>query len=200
MGKYFVALLALVMFTNGCGAAEHLTDTNYFGVFTTESRAGKTGCASVDSKNVTVGMPINIVVLSKPQRILNGTVKSRSSAECTRFFRASESAAFYDISITRGKFGPHELGVIVLPTVALAQTKVGNVTAELGQKNYRFYECSDIEGIHVAVRSPNGKAETVWHDYIYLGYDVEPTCHKKDLAGIEALNKAFNRDRQMRVR
>ncbi|MDB5764558.1 MAG: hypothetical protein JWQ21_3553 [Herminiimonas sp.] len=200
MWKYFAASLASAMLINECGAAEYLANANYFGLFTTESRDGKNGCASVDSKTVTVGMPVNIVVLSKPQRILNGIVESKSSAECTRFFQSSKSAAFYDITITRGKFEPHELGVAVLSTVALTQTKAADVTAELDQESYRFHECSSNEGIHVAVRSRSGKVQTVWHDYIYLGYDVEPTCRKKDYAGIEALDKAFNRDPQMRAR
>jgi hypothetical protein len=200
MGKFFGALFALAMLANECGAAEYRADANYFGVFTTEDRAGKTGCASVDSKAVTVGAPIRIVVLSKPQRLLNGMITSRSSAECSRFFQAADSADFYDIRITHGKFEPHELGIVVLPTVPLTETKGGAVIAKLGQKNYRFYECSSTEGIHVAVRSGNGKGRAVWYDYIYLGYDVEPTCQNKDCEGTETINRTFNPDKQMRAR
>jgi hypothetical protein len=199
-GKYALAWLPLVMFTNVCGAAEHLADANYFGAFTTESRDGTTGCASLDSKGVTLGMPVNVVVLSRPQRLLRGKITSQSSAECTRYFQASESAAFYDIVISQGKFEPHELGVLVLPGASLAKTKTGDFTVELDQKHYRFFECSSTEGIHLGVRSMTGEAKTIWHDYIHLGIDVEPTCRKSDYAGIETLGKAFNRDARTRAR
>jgi hypothetical protein len=198
--KYVVACLSFVIFTNGCGAAEFLADANYFGTFTTENQDGSSGCASLDSKDVTVGMPVNVVVLSKPLRLLKGTVTSQSSAECTRYFQASESAAFYDIVITRGKFEPHELGVLVLPGAAVTKTKNGDVTVELGKKRYRFFECSSREGIHVGARSVTGKARVIWHDYIYLGIDVDPTCQKTDYVDIETLNKAFNRDARTRAR
>ena len=200
MRKYAVAWLLLTMFVNGCGAAEYLADANYFGTFTTESQDGSSGCASLDSKEVTVGMPVNIVVLSKPQRLLKGTVTSKSSAECTRYFQASEAAVFHDVHMTQGKFEPHELGVLVLPGAKVTKTKFGDVTAELGKGHYRFFECSSSEGIHLGVRSTTGETRIIWHDYVYLGIDVEPTCRKTDYVRIEALRKAFNRDAHTHAR
>ena len=201
---YVVATLVLAMLANACGAAEYLTDANYFGAFATESRDGRSGCAALDSSAVTVGMPVDIVVLSKPQRLLKGTVVSKSSAECTRYFQASDSAAFYDIGITRGRFEAHELGVLVLPGATVTEAKVGHVTAELGKGprkiQYRFFECSSSEGIHVGLRAASGESRIIWHDYVYLGINVEPTCRKPDYAGIEALGKAFSRDARKRAR
>lgn len=198
-GRYVVAGLLLAMLANVCPAAQYLADANYFGTFTTESRDGRSGCAALDSKAVAIGMPVDIVVLSKPQRLLKGTVVSKASAECSRYFQASESAAFYDIGITRGKFEPHELGVVVLPGATVSETKIGPVTAELGKKRHRFFECSSSEGIHVGVRAATGEARIIWHDYVYLGIDVEPTCRKTDYAGIETLSKAFNRHAHSRA-
>lgn len=200
------------MLTSECGAAEYLAEANYFGMFTTESRDGRSGCAALDSKAVTVGMPVDIVVLSKPQRLLKGTVISKSSAECTRYFQASESAAFYDVGITSGKFEAHELGVLVLPGATVTKTRIGRVTAalgkglgkglgnEFGKRQYLFFECSSSEGIHVGVRAAGGESRIIWHDYVYLGIDVEPTCRKTDYAGIEALGKAFSREARTRAR
>lgn len=200
MGKYAVAWLALVMFTNNAGAAEYLSDANYFGAFTTENQAGNSGCASLDAKVVTAGMPVNIVVLSKPQRLLQGTVRAEVSTGCSRYFQASESAAFYEVGIATGKFEPHEIGILVLPGPTLTNVKGGNVTAQFGQKHYRFFECASSEGIHIGVRSATGERRIAWHDYIYVGIDVEPTCQRTDYAGIEMLGKAFRRGLGTRTR
>jgi hypothetical protein len=193
MGKYALAWLAFVMFANDTGAAEYLSDANYFGAFTTENQAGNSGCASLDAKAVTAGMPVNIVVLSKPQRLLQGTVRAEASTGCTRYFQASESAAFYEVGIAGGKFEPHEIGILVLPGATLTKIKGGDVIAQFGQKQYRFFECASSEGIHIGVRFANGKRQIAWHDYIYVGIDVEPTCSKSDYVGIDMLGKAFRR-------
>jgi hypothetical protein len=38
-----------------------------------------------------------------------------------------------------------------------------------------------MEGLHFLVSAGNGSnAKKVWHDYYYLGYDVEPNCKEAD--------------------
>lgn len=189
MKKPVAALLVFALLTNISSAADYLSNANYFGIITTENQDGKTGCASVDSTAVTIGMPVNVVVLSTPQRMLTGIVKSKSDAGCTRYFQSSESSAFYEIQITQGRFEPNELGVLVLPPLTITQTKKDGVMTRIGQENFRFYECSSNEGIHIMVRSAAGHSLPLWHDYIYLGYDVEPTCTKKVYDGIAELQK-----------
>jgi hypothetical protein len=200
MNKHSIAWLLCAIIANSCHAAEYLAGANYFGAFTTESQDGTSGCAAVDAKNLTPRTPVNIVVLSQPQRIVSGTVTSHASAECTRFFQGSASAVFYDVRLTRGKFQQHELGVLVLPGVALTQAKTGEAVATLGQQRYRFFECSSNEGIHIAVRSEAKEPLTVWHDYLYLGIDVDPTCRPRDYAAMEQLGKAAKRNTPMPAR
>jgi hypothetical protein len=198
--KSMAAMLVFAMFASICSAADYLSTANYFGTFTTEQQDGKAGCAAVDSTAVAIRMPVHVIVLSTPQRALTGIVKSRSSAECTRYFQSSESAAFYEIRVTQGRFDATELGVIVLPPLTLTQTKKGGVMVKLGGEDFQAYECASNEGIHVIVRSVREPSRVVWHDYLYLGYDVDPTCTRKDYDGIERLGKAIDSRAQIRGR
>jgi hypothetical protein len=39
-----------------------------------------------------------------------------------------------------------------------------------------------MEGLHFLVFAGNGpKAKKVWHDYFYVGYDLEPNCKETDI-------------------
>jgi hypothetical protein len=54
---------------------------------------------------------------------------------------------------------------------------------EPGKPSWRFRSCATQEGIHITAWS--GAPLTSprrWHDYYYLGYDVEPDCTPGDYA------------------
>ena len=41
----------------------------------------------------------------------------------------------------------------------------------------RFASCTSTEGVHLTVWSgPVGESARLWHTYVYLGFDTEPTC------------------------
>lgn len=190
---FVLACVALMAVASRCDAAEYLPGANAFGAFTSESQDGLSGCTSLASGNVRIGMPVNVVVLSDPQRLLRGEIVSRSTAQCSRYFQASEAAAFYDVAIRHGRFQPDELGIVVLPGLPVAQQKGAPVLAQFRGRRYGFFECSSSEGVHVGVRSAAAGHTTIWHDYIYLGIDVDPTCRKADYAGIDALQQLLGR-------
>jgi hypothetical protein len=56
------------------------------------------------------------------------------------------------------------------------------VTGRLGATDeIAFRSCASMEGLHFLVSAGNGSnAKKVWHDYYYLGYDVEPNCKEAD--------------------
>jgi hypothetical protein len=185
-----LACWLLLAGAGACGAAEYLPGANLFGAFTSESQDGLSGCASLDVQDLRPGTPVDVVVLSTPQRLLRGAIVSRATAQCSRYFQASQATAFYDVAIRQGRFRPDELGVAVLPGVSLAQTKKGApVVAQFRRGRYGFFECSSSEGVHIVVRSAGNQGSTIWHDYIYLAIDVDPTCRKPDYAGIASLRE-----------
>jgi hypothetical protein len=187
------ALLAAPMPAREGKAAEYLPDANYFGTVTTESQDGKHACASLAGRAAlpAPGTPVTIVVPAVPQRIVKGTVAARASAGCTRYFEANETSQFVEISITNGRFEPHELGILALPeaTVTTAGAQAG---ATLGRQQLRFFECSGSEGIHIGVRTAGARPSILWHDYLHLGIDVDPTCRQADQAAIDALTRTFH--------
>lgn len=51
----------------------------------------------------------------------------------------------------------------------------------MGAEEIRFRECASSEGLHLtAWRGKPLEGERVWHEYLYLGYDVEPDCTQAD--------------------
>jgi hypothetical protein len=188
-----LAAVILLLGVSLSHAAEHLPGAGYFGAVTTESRDGRSACASLEATTIRPGTPVAIVVLSTPQRLLKGRVGARASAGCTRYFEASESAAFHEIDITEGRLETHELGVLVLPGPVVGPVQNGTVALTLDRRRMRFYECAGSEGIHLGLRSAAKDGRFAWHDYIYLGIDVEPTCRKADHAAIEALRREYRR-------
>ncbi len=193
-----LACCLLMAGASPCGAAEYLPGANLFGAFTSESQDGLGGCTSLDVQDVRPGTPIDVVVLATPQRLLRGEIVSRATADCSRYFQASQATAFYDVAIRQGRFQPDELGVAVLPGVSLAQSKDTPVVAQFQRGRYGFFECSSSEGVHIVVRSAGDQGRTIWHDYIYLAIDVDPTCRKSDYAGIASLRKALQKDTRTR--
>jgi hypothetical protein len=200
-GRLAAAWLMALMLANEGKAAEYLPGANHFGAVTTESRDGKNACASLQGQAATPapGTAVSIVVLATPQRIVKGTVTAQASGGCTRYFQDSEADAFLDIRITEGSFAPHELGVLVLPGATLTAAG-GQVAASLGGQQVRFFECSSSEGIHIGVRAASGKPRILWHDYLYLGIDVDPTCRKADDAAIDMLDRLFRGNAAGRVK
>ena len=42
--------------------------------------------------------------------------------------------------------------------------------------------CTSSEGVHLTVWSADGlTGERLWHRYVYLGYDVEPSCTEAEV-------------------
>ena len=83
---------------------------------------------------------------------------------------------FYDVAID---------GVPMLPAIAIVgfrgkiQRAGDSLWADLygdGQRAF-FRSCASFEGIHFTVWTGRPLSGTLlWHQYFYLGYDVEPTC------------------------
>jgi hypothetical protein len=109
---------------------------------------------------------------------------------------------FYEVSFLDAGFEQSDLGVLVDRNAdSSRQTKDGRHVVKADGTEYKFDECTSPEAIHLTAHSlNNAKDKLVWHDYFYLGYDVEPTCGDNTSGAIDSLTKSFNSNAQKRAR
>jgi hypothetical protein len=59
----------------------------------------------------------------------------------------------------------------------------GSVDLDRDGKMEAFFACTSSEGVHLTVWSESMEtARRLWHSYVYLGYDTEPTCTDAQVA------------------
>lgn len=141
-------------------------------------------CLGISNPKLKQKETVKIINLEKPQQMITGKVVKKLSKNC---FKVQESASgassFYLL-----KAGDLEIStpVIVITGFKGEFTKdpVG-VRADLNRDGIpeSFRYCTSNEGLHYTIWSgPPLKGKRLWHEYYYLGYDVEPNCTEKDYA------------------
>lgn len=184
-----------------CSAAEYVKGAGHFAATMQSGDHFNTGCVAADEAGLTVGQPVAIVVLSKPQRLINGFITSKSASPCAAFSNAGLAGPYYALDFQHGRLEPGEVGILIGKAVSSLYINEGKRIVEMSGMKYRFNECTSNEAIHLTVHSNAGsRSKLVWHGYVYLGYDVEPSCTGKELAAIDALAKSFNRSAPTRAR
>jgi hypothetical protein len=69
---------------------------------------------------------------------------------------------------------------LLAPPDAVAITQ-GSSVVTFGQDHLALHACASVDGVHLTVwrdRPLNGPR--LWHDYVYLGQDLEPDCQDKE--------------------
>ena len=135
-------------------------------------------CLTIRNARLKAGQTVQVVLTGKPQSVVNATVKAKLTAECNENGE-NEKASFY--SLRMRKHDPFAgLGVVSTRRIGVSK---GVASADLnrdGKKEY-FRECTSSEGAHLTVWT--GKplvGKRVYRGYVYVGYDTEKTCNKKD--------------------
>lgn len=145
-------LLLLQMFAS----ADAEATTPRFGVVTW--RPDGSACATFAEKIVD-GTPLSITVFD-PQRTFQGSVVRFSERPC---HESAQIAGTSYVIVTAEKQSTAAVGVAVIGGD-------GRITARM---------CASIEGLHLTAWSDNRR---LWHEYFYLGYDVEPDCTEEERA------------------
>jgi hypothetical protein len=173
-----------------CSAAQNGKTAERFAAVVLHGAGPNAACAAMGTADLAIGQPVTVVILSNPQRLVTGSVSSKSNSSCTGSISASAAGSFYQLDLSGAVFEPGELGILIGTTVVSPYFDPRNGVLETNGARYKFAECLGREAAHLMVRSLSGhKSKLVWHDYLYLGYEVEPTCTEKDLAAIESLNR-----------
>lgn len=145
-------------------------------------------CLNVSNPNLIDGTQVSLVLPHKAQRAGNAIIERKVDRSCSRNLDADPNASFYRLKLVE-KDGTIDLSEPLPPAIAVIGSatpvlrKHGIVSADLdGDGRTEFFRiCTSNEGNHLTVWSGKpllGKRR--WHSYYYLGYDVVPTCKRKD--------------------
>jgi hypothetical protein len=100
---------------------------------------------------------LRVMVTAPDRRALQAQVVARLEHPCRALANAGLTGAFYALRPASAGAGPW-LGI-----------------ADFGAHPHAVLRaCTSTEGVHLEVRDRQGRR--LWHRYVYLGYDVDPTC------------------------
>jgi hypothetical protein len=172
--KRFIVLLSGA-FAYSCPTREYSFDRQ---IGVVAERSAKT-CLVIRSSTVTVGRSVEVVSPIPPQSSITMRVAATDRA-CV------PEAAEPDVSGYRlsGSGEAAQLpGIGILDDRGSFRQQDGLLTADLdrdGTPEY-FRSCLSGEGVHFSIWSGKPlEGRLKWHQYYYLGYDVEPDCKPEE--------------------
>jgi hypothetical protein len=145
-------------------------------------------CLNISDPRLADGTEVSLIMPDRPQRVAKAVVEGKAAGGCSRNPDAYPDASFYWLKPVGRKLavGPREplppLIAVVRPAGPVSVRR-GVASGDLdGDGRAEFFRvCTSTEGNHLTVwtgRPLTGKR--VWHFYYYLGYDLVPTCKKRD--------------------
>jgi hypothetical protein len=162
----------------GCGTGESPPASFSFdrdvGVLLT--KGGQT-CLEVRDTSL-AGQTVQFVAASMPQTVGRAQLSARASS-CGALFQDTTDFAYYGATIVNGTLD-EGLPAVALARVSRPLTLADSVVAldiDGDGKVDTVRSCTSTEGVHLTVwdgAPATGRRE--WHRYVYLGYDLEPTC------------------------
>jgi len=172
-----VALLAflamLPQFAMAHGADEHL------GI---AGGPGAPMCAALQAADAHVGERVVVVDPNPPQRVRRATLEPDPTGACATWQAAADlpGRAFVLRSAAAADDAGF-IGVVVRGAKRITLQHANAVVRIDGNTTLRFRSCTSSEGLHLSAW-PSAKVagRPWWHAYVYLGYDVEPTCSEAE--------------------
>lgn len=178
-------ILAVVLLLAPCGHSRTRV-FQYNSGLGVASENGGTVCLTIANRNLAAGQLVSLVVLTPQQSLIQAKVVRALPSGCQNPEPgvAADHAA-YELRVVKGTLPSLAPAIaIVNPVQPLRQS--GNFIVGDLEGNHQldyFRQCTSSEGVHLSVWA--GKPLTgkrLWHQYFYLGYDVEPNCSDQDVA------------------
>ena len=144
-------------------------------------------CLTIHNSDLKEGEEVSVVFMDKPQSVQTATVQKKLSSTCSRNPDIDPDKSFYSLEVPKPidetvytAFG------LISPNKVVINKGIASVDLNDDKKAEYFRKCTSMEGVHFTVWT--GKplvGKRIWHNYYYLGYDVEPSCKEKDFEGLE---------------
>lgn len=144
-------------------------------------------CLYTHNADLSAGSALTLVLLSPPQSAIHAEVTRPASAEnCPSIDSNDTTLSAYEIRALAAVLVP-SMPVISVSGPSGQFRKEGDyIAADINQdgKSEYFRACTSGEGMHLTVwagQAHHGKPK--WHQYYYLGYDVESNCTPSETQG-----------------
>jgi hypothetical protein len=138
-----------------------------------------TFCLYTHNADLASGSPLILVLLSPPQSTTKAEVVRPAPPNCSSIDTSDPDLKSYEIRSTGEAPLPATPSIAVSGFSGRFQTRGKHVTADINQDGQPefFRSCASSDGLHLTVWSGKPlRGKRRWHQYCYLGYDVEPNC------------------------
>jgi hypothetical protein len=141
-------------------------------------------CLAIHRQNFVAGSKITLVLVRKPQSIAEAEVLRPADDTCPKPAESDPGLRSYEIRMLKGSLEPAMPAIAVFgsssPFVGHGDSVTADVDGDGTPESFR--SCASSEGIHLTVWSGKPvEGKRRWHQYYYLGYDVESDCTTKDI-------------------
>jgi len=139
-------------------------------------------CINVDYEH-TAGTKVIVVWAYGKQSVTEAVVEESLSNGCS--LHADELRFSYRLKRTAGAVPDLANGISVSGSEGVPKLLGDTVEMDIDGdgKAERFRICTSMEGLHLTVWTGKPlKGKRRWHQYLSLGYDVDPNCKEQDYA------------------
>jgi hypothetical protein len=169
-------ILMLVLWCAACRTPPKFSYTSRLGVVVAKSGQP---CLAIHNSGLPPDSRIRLVSTSAPQSTTDARTVSRGDKVCASSDTSDPGLDRYSLHLTKDN-AASSTPAIAISDFSGSFGKVDNlVFADLegdGQREF-FRACTSAEGVHFTVWSGKPlEGKLRWHQYYYLGYDVDANC------------------------
>jgi hypothetical protein len=132
---------------------------------------------------LTPGMSVTLIQPETPQTVLVATI-AQAVPSCQQLDGAMIPGPYYLAEAPTPRVADSgTVWVVLSGAVGTRRLPSGAVAVRLGSRypNAQVRSCASQEGLHLTVWADTPlRSQRVWHQYYYLGFDVEPSCDARD--------------------
>lgn len=143
-------------------------------------------CVAMQSPGLRSGARVTLIQGDAPQSVLAVTI-DRPVTSCEKLERALIPGPYYLARHTSSAArSSATLWVAIAGAVGTRSLGSGVLGVQLSPtySNAQVRSCRSHEGLHLTVWAGSPlTSQRLWHEYYYLGYDVEPSCEDRDVNG-----------------
>jgi hypothetical protein len=142
-------------------------------------------CAAMPGPRWAPGSLLTLVQPDPPQSRLTATVEDVVTS-CGRLERAMVPGPYYRLGHLSTNPESGTIWVAFGGNLRSQPSRTGAIVLRLDASypNLQVRSCTSREGVHLTVwMGPPLRSRRLWHEYYYLGYDVEPSCKDADTRG-----------------
>ena len=124
------------------------------------------------------------MLVQAPQSIAEAEVLRPADSACLNPDESDHDLHRYEIRMRKGSLEPSALAIAVFASSRPFVKHGDSVNADVDGDGVpeSFRSCASSDGLHLTVWSGKPlEGRRRWHQYYYLGYDVEADCTAKDI-------------------